>query len=390
VRVLISGGGIAGPALACWLGRHGIEATIVERAPAPRPGGQTVDIRGAARTVVDRMGVLDAIRARLVDERGVALVDGSGRRLAEVPADLFGGDGIVAELEILRGDLADVLREHAGPGVELRFGDRLVTLAQDRRGVDVRFASGRTDRFDVVVGADGVHSGVRELAFGPEREFVRHLGAYTSWFTVPDPGDLDHWFLMHNAPGGRVAGLRPAHAGTAMASLTFTSPPLAVTRDLLAERMAGVGWRVPGLLAALRDAEDCYLDAISQVRVERWSRGRVVLLGDAGYCGSPLAGQGTSLALVGAYVLAGELAANPGDPAAAFAAYQRELGDYVAAGIRMPPGGVRAFAPRSAAMIALRAASMRMMTRAPLRSLMARQFGKPDRITLKKYAAARR
>ena len=389
MRVLISGAGIAGPALAFWLGRHGIEATIVERSPAPRPGGQTVDIRGAARTVVDRMGVLDAIRARLVNERGVALVDGAGRRLAELRADAFGGDGIVAELEILRGDLADVLREHAGPGVELRFGDRLVALAQDRHGVDVRFASGRTDRFDVVVGADGVHSGVRELAFGPEREFVRHLGAYTSWFTVPDPGDLDHWFLMHNAPGGRVAGLRPAHDGTAMASLTFTSPPLAVTRDLLAERMAGVGWRVPGLLAALRDAEDCYLDAISQVRVERWSRGRVVLLGDAGYCGSPLAGQGTSLALVGAYVLAGELAANPGDPAAAFAAYQRELGDYVAAGIRLPPGGVRAFAPRSAAMIALRAASMRMMTRAPLRSLMARQFGKPDRITLKDYAAVR-
>jgi len=273
--------------------------------------------------------------------------------------------------------------------VEHRFGDHLVALAQDERGVDVRFASGRTERFDVVVGADGVRSAVRRLAFGPERDFVRHLGAYTSYFTVPDPGDLDHWFLMHNAPGGRVAGLRPARPGTAMASLTFTSPPRPVSREVLAERMAGVGWRVPAMLAALRDADDCYLDAISQVRVERWARGRVVLLGDAGYCGSPLAGQGTSLALVGAYVLAGELAGNPGDPAAAFAAYQRELSDYVAAGIRLPPGGVRAFAPNSAAMIALRAGSMRMMTRPPLRALMARQFGKAERIALKDYAVAR-
>ncbi|GAA3339252.1 FAD-dependent monooxygenase [Amorphoplanes nipponensis] len=388
MRVLISGGGIAGPALAFWLARHGIGATIVERAPAPRPGGQTVDIRGAARTVVDRMGLREAIRARQVDERGVALVDGAGRRLAELPADLFGGDGIVAETEILRGDLADVLRAHAGPGVEHRYGDRLVALAQDPHGVDVRFASGRTERFDVVVGADGVHSGVRELAFGPEREFVRHLGAYTGWFSVPDPGDLDHWFLMHNAPGGRVAGLRPARDGAAMASLTFTSPPRPVTRELLAERMAGVGWRVPALLAGLREAGDCYLDAVSRVRVRRWARGRVVLLGDAGYCGSPLAGQGTSLALVGAYVLAGELAAGRGDPPAAFAAYQRELAAYVAAGTRLPPGGVRGFAPHSAAMIALRAASTRMMTRAPLRAVMARQFAKADRITLKEYAGA--
>jgi 2-polyprenyl-6-methoxyphenol hydroxylase-like FAD-dependent oxidoreductase len=390
MRVLISGGGIAGSALAFWLDRRGIDVTVVERAPAPRRGGQTVDIRGAARIVIERMGLREAVRARLVDERGVALVDRCGRRLAELGAELFGGEGIIAELEIQRGDLADILREHAGPGVEHRFGDHLVALAQDRQGVDVRFASGRTERHDVVVGADGVHSGVRRLAFGPDREFVRHLGAYTSYFTVPDPGDLDHWCLLHNAPGGRVAGLRPGRDGAAMASLTFTSPPVVATRERFAERLTGVGWRVPALLDGLRAADDCYLDAISRVRVERWARGRVVLLGDAGYCGSPLTGLGTSLALVGAYVLAGELAAAPDDPGVAFAAYQRELGDYVAAGTRLPPGGIRAFAPQSAPMIALRATSMRMMTRAPLRGLMARQFGKPDRITLREYAAAPR
>ncbi|AGZ44854.1 hypothetical protein AFR_32980 [Actinoplanes friuliensis DSM 7358] len=251
--------------------------------------------------------------------------------------------------------------------------------------MDVTFASGPTERFDVVVGADGVHSGVRALAFGPERDFVRHLGAYGGYFTVPDPGDLDHWFLMHNATGGRVAGIRPGRDGTAVVSLTVTSPPARVGREELTARMAGAGWRVPELLTGLAGATDFFVDSISQVRVERWARGRIVLLGDAGWCGSPLAGQGTSLALVGAYVLAGELAARPDDPEAAFAAYQRELNDHVAAGVRMPPGGVRMFAPRSAAMIAARAWSMRMMTRAPLRSVLARRFGRADRLRLKGY-----
>jgi len=392
MRVLISGGGIAGPALAHWLHRAGAEVTIVERAAGPRPGGHAVDIRGVARGVVERMGLMPAIRANQVDERGVALIDDRGRRLAEMPADLFGGEGIVAEIEIARGDLARVLYEATAAGVAYRFGDKVVDLTQDAAGVDVTFASGGTERFDIVVGADGVHSGVRALAFGPEHEFVRPLGGYTAYFTVPDPGDLDHWFLMYNAPGGLVAGLRPERGGTAKAMLSFVAADRyeRLTRPdqerILAERLAGAGWRVDELLAAMPAADDFYFDSISQVRVDRWSRGRVVLLGDAGYCGSPLAGLGTSMSLVGAYVLAGELAAAGGPaPAEAFAAYQAEMTDYVAAGLELPPGGLRGYAPRSRLMIRMRAQSMRSMSRWPMRQLLAKQFGKADAITLKPY-----
>jgi 2-polyprenyl-6-methoxyphenol hydroxylase-like FAD-dependent oxidoreductase len=392
MRVLISGGGIAGPALAHWLHRYGISSTIVERAPGLRPGGHAVDVRGVARRVVDGMGIMPAVLANRVDERGIAMVDRRGRRTAEMSAELFGGEGIVAEIEIARGDLARVLYEATSAFTEYRFGDRITELTQDAGGVDVTFAGGDRERFDIVVGADGVHSGVRALAFGPERDYVRHLGGYGSYFTVPDPGDLDHWFLLFNAPGGRVAGIRPERGGTAKASLGFTSPHLgddrltvAEQQRLLTEKMTGVGWKVPALLAAMPDAADFYFDSISQVHVERWSRGRVVLIGDAGFCGSPLAGLGTSMSLVASYVLAGELAAVPSDPTAAFARYQSELADYVAAGLELPPGGMSAFAPQTALMIALRPLSWRAMSRWPMRGMLEKQFTKAERITLKDY-----
>jgi len=357
--VLISGAGIGGPALAFWLWRHGFAPTVVEVAAAPRPGGHAVDLRGAGREVVERMGLLGTVRAKRVDERGFAYVDPRGRWTARMPADLFDGEGMVAE---------------------------------DGDGVKVTFASGTVRRFDIVVGADGLHSGVRRLAFGPEQEFVRHLGGYMAYFTVPDPGNLDHWFLMHGAPGGLVAGIRPENGGTAKAMLSFTSPPLDYDRrDVLAQqeilraKFTGVGWLVPQILAAMPGAGDFYFDSLSQVHLGQWYRGRTVLLGDAGYCGSPLAGFGTAMALVAAYVLAGELSATPDDHEAAFARYQDEMRDYVKQCQTLPPGGVKGFAPNNALTIRMRNLSMTMMTRWPMRALIARQFQKADAITLKHY-----
>jgi 2-polyprenyl-6-methoxyphenol hydroxylase-like FAD-dependent oxidoreductase len=392
MKVLISGAGIAGPALALWLRRYGAEVTVVDHAARPRPGGQAVDIRGPAREVIDRMELGAVIRAACLDERGLAMVDGRGRRRVEMPAAMFGGEGIVAELEILRGDLAAILLEATREQVGYRFGDRVIALGQDADGVDVEFAGGRRERYEVVVGADGVHSGVRALAFGPDGDFVRHLGAYTTYFSVPvsllsGGGDLDPWFLMYNAPGGRVAGLRPDRDGTTKAYLSFTSPPLSEAelrepQRIVAERFAGVGWRVPELLAAMPQAPDVVFGAVEEVRVDEWARGRVVLLGDAGYCGSPLAGHGTSLALVGAYVLAGELARPRFDPPAAFAAYQRAMQGYVDACTKLPPGGVGAYAPQSRVMIWLRQLSMRWMLRWPMRSILDREFRKGNGMEL--------
>ena len=387
MRVLISGGGIAGPALAFWLHRAGAQVTIVERAPAPRPGGHAVDVRGVARGVVEQMGIREAIRAHQVDERGWAMVDARGRRLGGMAADLFGGEGIVAEIEIARGDLARVLQDATAADVDWRFGDQVTDLTP---AGDVFFASGRRERYDVVVGADGVRSGVRQLAFGPHREFVQPLGAYQAYFTVPDPGDLDNWFEMYNAPGGRVAGIRPERGGTAKASLMFRTKEQYGRLDkvqqteLMATKFEKVGWRVPDMLRAMPDAPDFYFDEISKVKVEKWARQRVVLLGDAGYCGTPLAGMGTSMSLVGAYVLAGELAAAK-TPEEAFAAYQREMADYVAEGTQLPPGGVEMFAPNGRLMIRMRAMSMKMMGAWPMKGLLEKQFAKAEAITLKDY-----
>ncbi|MGI5176736.1 FAD-dependent monooxygenase [Dactylosporangium sp. CA-152071] len=395
MRVLISGAGIAGPALAFWLHRHGIAATVVERAAAPRPGGQAVDIRGAAKDVVARMGLMARVRAERVDERGIATVDAAGRWTSTMAADAFGGEGMVAEIELPRGDLARVLHEATRDDVDYRFGDRITSLRQDGPRVEVGFASGGAEEFDLVVGADGVRSGVRALAFGPETDFVRPLGGYTAFFSIPDPGDLRHWYLMYNAPGGIAAGIRPENGGTAKAYLSFRSAerglerlPVADQQRLLNERLAHVGWRVPALLQAMPQARDFVFDALCQVRVEQWSRGSVVLLGDAGYCGSPLAGLGTSMALVGAYVLAGELAASGGDAQAACLAYQRRLQRYVDAGTELPPGGIRAYAPDSATMIRLRAVSMRMMTRWPMKQMLAAQFAKAGAFELPAFGSA--
>ena len=395
--VLISGASIAGPALAYWLRRHGFTPTVVEIGSGLRPGGQAVDLRGAGREVVERMGIMPQVRQASVDERGMANVNVDGRRVASMSAELFGGEGMVAEIEIMRGDLTQILYDATKDGAEYLFDDRIAELHQGDDGVRVRFASGAVRTFNLVVGADGVHSGVRRLAFGPEAEYIRPLGAYTAYYTVPDPGDLDHWFLMYNAPGGRVAAIRPDRHGTAKAMLSFTSQPLGYDRrdvgrqqKILAEAFAGVGWRVPAMLRAMPDAPDFYFDALCQVHVPTWSRGRVALLGDAGYCGSPLAGLGTSMALVGAYVLAGELATAHGDHEVALVRYQEVMRDYVKQCQTLPPGGVKSFAPQSQAMISTRNLSMRMMTHWPMRGIMAKQFQKADAITMPEYGATRK
>jgi len=390
--VLISGGGIAGPALAHWLVRAGYRPTIVERAPAPRPGGQTVDLRGAGRTVVERMGLLPAVRAVTVEERGVAYVDTAGRWLGQMSAEAFGGEGVVAEIEVMRGDLAQVLLDAAGDGVEYLYDDAITAIEQDEDGVTVRFQGAAERRFGLVVGADGLHSGVRALAFGPEERFVRALGCVTAFFTVPDRYGLDGWMRMYNAPGTMLA-LRPDRVpGQVKALMGFRTPQAGVhrrdpaaQRALLTRTFAGTGWVADQVLADLQDSTDLVVEEIGQTRMESWSSGRVVLLGDAAWCPSPLSGLGTSTALVGAYVLAGELARAAGEHRRAFAAYEDVMRPYIAQAQELPPGGVNGFVPKTRLEIGLRTHMIRWMTRWPLRNLMAAQFGKADAIELPDY-----
>jgi 2-polyprenyl-6-methoxyphenol hydroxylase-like FAD-dependent oxidoreductase len=253
-------------------------------------------------------------------------------------ADDDGGDGYIAEIEILRGDLAQVLYDDTRDDVEYVFGDRVAELTQDADGVDVVFTGGDRRRFDLVVGADGLHSGLRGTVFGPHDEFVRHLGLVLAFYSVPNEFGLDQWLLEYqDKESGRSAMLRPIRDATrAMAMYSFPAADFDVDhRDvdaqqrLLRERVADLGWWTPRLLAHLDATPDFYLDQVAQVVMERWSRGRVGLLGDAACSASPMSGQGTGIALVGAYLLAGELAAAGWDPEAGFAAYEARMRPFV-------------------------------------------------------------
>ncbi len=394
--ILISGAGIAGAALAYWLRERGFRPTVVERARLPRPGGQAVDLRGAGRTVIERMGLMDDVRDVTLDQHGIAYVDAAGRIRARMGVDDFGGEGVVSEIEVLRGDLAEVLHRATLPGTEYVYGDTITGLDQDDDGVTVTFEQAAPRRFGMVIGADGLHSAVRAIAFGPESRTTRPIGGYISWFTAPADIDLHGWYLMYNAPGGLVASARPGRLPHEIkAGFGFRSDPIAYDRgdvdrqrEIVAQRFAGVGWEVPKLVAAMREAPDFAFDAMSQVHLDRWSAGRVALLGDAGYCATPLTGLGTSLALVGAYVLAGELAAADGEHRVAFGRYEDVMRPYVAEAQKLPPGGIGGYAPTRRIDIALRTASVRLMTRRPLRSLMAAQFAKAGNNALPDYEPA--
>src|SRR6476620_10844947 len=222
-RVLVAGASIAGPALAHWLRRRGAEVTVVERAPGLRPGGQAVDARGVAKEVIVRMGLDAPVRAARTDTAGAYTVDANGNVLETFRADDHGGDGYIAEIEILRGDLSRVLYDETRDGVEYLFGDRIAELTQDADGVDVVFAGGDRRRFDLVVGADGLHSTLRAMVFGPRERFVRHLGHVLAFYSVPNEFGLDRWLIEYQeSESGRSALLRPIQDATrGMAVFSF-------------------------------------------------------------------------------------------------------------------------------------------------------------------------
>jgi 2-polyprenyl-6-methoxyphenol hydroxylase-like FAD-dependent oxidoreductase len=323
--VLISGAGVAGPTLAYWLSRYGFRPTVVERSAGQRSSGNPVDVRGEAMDVADRMGVLARLRAAATSVSGLAFVDASGRRVGRIAVGKADG----TELEVARADLAAVMHDAARERAEFVFGDSIASLQQDAAGVDVAFAAGAPRRFDLVVGADGLHSGVRRLVFGPASGYVRHLGMYVATVPLGYPAGDPSTVLMHNLPG-RSVSVHPVN-GNAMAAFIFRSPAIpgldnrdtAACKRVVLDAYRGGGWELPRLLDRVSAADDLYFDSVSRVRLPSWSQGRIALLGDAASCMS-LFGNGSSLAITGAATLARALAATPDDYTAAFRAYEAE------------------------------------------------------------------
>ncbi|MFE1775408.1 FAD-dependent monooxygenase [Streptomyces sp. NPDC059008] len=335
--VLISGGGIAGPVFAYWLRRHGFAPTVVERAPGQRPGGQAVDVRGVALEVMERMGLLEQASGVRTRMRGMSILDPDGHEVDRSTEATFSSGRLDSDdIEVLREDLVRMVYEHTRAGVEYLFGDSITALDEDETGVRVDFAHGPSRTFDLVVGADGLHSTVRRLVFGPEERFAHHLGSYLSVFSADNFLALDDW-QMWLRDGDAGFGIMPVRDNTELRiAFGFESAPLAhdrrdagTLRQLVVDRLASIRWEGTRLAEAARKAPDFYCDAMAQIRMDQWSRGRVALLGDAGYCPSPLSGQGTSLALVGAHVLADCLAQDNGDHRTAYARYERRMRPFV-------------------------------------------------------------
>ncbi|QTD35852.1 FAD-dependent monooxygenase [Pseudomonas fluorescens] len=390
-KILVTGASIAGPALAYWLSRQGMDVTVVERAPAFRDGGQTIDVRGAGRELVRRMGLEDLIRANTTHEQGIAFVDRNNQTKAFIGVDAFDGDGPIAELEILRGEFAKLLIQHSEDRVTYRFGDSIETTEDDGEQVHVRFKQGGEQVYDLVIVAEGIGSTTRNQVFGDEVK-RRPLDLYTAYFTVPrqpSDGQVMRW---HNLPGGRCVCLRPDNLGTTRAFLSFQQAPSGyeklaqdAQKSLLKKLFADAGWETPRILAALDDTTDLYLEAVGQVKMPRWSKGRIALLGDAAYCASPISGMGTSLGLCGAYVLAGELGRHA-DHRQAFAAYEALMRPFVAQAQSVPKFAPRLASPHSRLGIALGHAVLRMATAPGLKTLFGKILSpKADAIVLPDY-----
>ncbi|HEU4619842.1 MAG TPA: FAD-dependent monooxygenase [Gammaproteobacteria bacterium] len=426
--VLISGLGIAGPALAFWLERYGFEPTLVEISPSARRGGYMIDFWGVGYDAAERMDLLPELREAgyRIDE--VRLVDASNRRIAGIDGDLFRSALGARFLSILRGDLAFALFRRIEGRVPVVFGDEIASLKETAGGVEVEFRSGRSSRFDLVVGADGLHSVVRRVAFGPEARFERPLGFSTASFTAEAYPHRDEGaYTSYTEPGRQIARYalhdgrtafffvwsddgraRPISAGldaeegamrgggldaeqAAMRGGGLDVEQASIRGDgkldaekaAIREAFAGMAWEWPEIEPRLEAAPDVYADTVSQIRMPAWSKGRIALLGDAAYCPSLLAGQGAAFAIAGAYLLAGELAESEGDHARAFDRYERRFKPFVEKKQDAASSFGNQFAPKTAFALRLRN-SLTSLMKLPLlgewmmRKMVGDDFALPD------------
>jgi 2-polyprenyl-6-methoxyphenol hydroxylase-like FAD-dependent oxidoreductase len=396
-HALISGAGIAGPALAHQLAARGWRTTVVERFPERRDEGHNIDVRGAAREVISRMGIDDDVRAANTTEVGMRFVNDDGSAAASFPVDATGRrEGITAELEILRGELSRILIEHTRDTTEYRFDSHIADLTDHGDHVTAVLDDDTTIDADLVVIAEGLRSRTRKLVLPVA---VTDLGMYLAYLTIPRLQADDRWWNWQHVPESRAIHLRPDNLGTTRAMLSFLSAVRGL-EDLdrsdqiaiLRKTFADAGGAAPRILAQLDNAP-MYFDAIGQIRAPHWTKGRVALLGDAAFCPSPVGGGGSSMALIGAYVLAGELSRTD-DLHTALGRYEQFMRPHVASAQRVRPAVLRRANPRTRAGIRVLHTGARAVASPAVRSgmsLIGRGFGRSaaEDVVLPDYPASR-
>jgi 2-polyprenyl-6-methoxyphenol hydroxylase-like FAD-dependent oxidoreductase len=395
-KVLIVGTGIAGTTLAYWLHRYGFEPTLVERAEQLRTGGYVIDFWGLGYDVAEKMGLLPALKAVALPFDGLKIVDERGKRKSG-----FGPRAIRSMLgkrylSILRSDLAKEIYGALDGEVRTIFGDTVTRLQQDDAGVLVEFRSGHCERYDLIFGAGGLHSPVRNLLFGAEGGFEKFLGYYAASFSVDNyPHQDKHVFVSYSVPGKQVSRYTLKDGRTvflfvfaAHEKLSIPQSNAQAQRQVLKDEFAGVGWECPDILRRLEANTEIYFDAVSQIRMEKWSRDRSTLVGDACACPSLLAGQGSALAMAGAYILAGELKLADGNHHVAFANYEHSLHPVIESKQDAAQKFAKSFVPKTRAGIFLRNQVTRLMGIPLVADLaMGRMF--KDSLTLPPYESLR-
>lgn len=373
-RVLISGASVAGPVLAYWLHRFGFQPTVVERTAELRfgGGGHAVDLFGPAVQIIEWMGALPQVRDARTRTEIISYLR-EGHRPVDAPAELMSEGVSERHIEIMRGDLTKIIYDAGRTDIEYVFGNSISTLQETDQAIEVTFEQGPPRTFDLVIGADGLHSITRRLAFGDEHQFLHFLGGYLAVFTAPNYLDLQQRMLGF-ADVGRTAAIYPVReSGQARVLLLWrTRTPHdydrhdpAAQRRLIHNLYGDMGWEMPRLLTELDKADDLYMDSISTIVMDTWTRGRVTLVGDAGYSPGSAVGGGTSLAVVGAYVLASELAASSGDYLRGLAAYERALRPAVRHSQTIGPYVIKTLIPRSRLHVWATAQAIYLLPRLP-------------------------
>jgi 2-polyprenyl-6-methoxyphenol hydroxylase-like FAD-dependent oxidoreductase len=397
MRVLISGAGIAGPTLAFWLSRYGLEPTIVEKAPQLRTGGYIIDFWGLGFDIADRMGLLpDTLRKGYV-AREVRIIDPIGKRISGFSVESLSRVVQGRYISLARSDLAACIYRAIEGKVETIFNDSLARIEQTVQGVRVTFATGMVRDFDLVIGADGLHSRVRELVFGPQNQFEKYLGYKVAAFEVGGYSPRDELVYVMYTEVGQQVGRFAMRGDRTLFLFTFAAPEIEGTaiddikaqKALLRKRFGESGWECPKILEALDGVKELYFDRVSQVfmgpQTGSWTRDRVTLVGDAAFCVSLLAGQGCALAMTAAYILAGELHRAGPDYATAFARYQERFAPFVLEKQKAALRFAGTFAPKSKFSMFLRNRVMNLMN-IPLVADLAAGRDLADNLTLPEYS----